>query len=283
MNENKTALEKAQTTWEQDLQAFKKIPAHQKVINRKYDEAMAATENFTDEMNSVELDKFLQEQFLNTEENIADGVTLEGSYSVSDEDSSSIGYYYYLPNPVTYALYEQADMDGSIGAAYTTENAIPLLLEEKTEQDVGSGSSEFTVIINRKDTMALLDAVHKYAEDNKDAMIINSVSVEEYQQFNEAVAAAAAQPSQPGGAGGAGAEGGEGGAGAEGAAGGENGGEEGGETERPGFTSVTISYTVYYIQEPTKPDIGPEYDENIWNGEEWKTYAGTGTATTTAE
>ena len=116
--------------------------------------------------------------------------------------------------------------------------------------------------------MAIVDAVKKYAEDHKDAMMIRSIEMKEC-DFNENIE------------------------------------DENGEHEetyiddngieqtrivkndnkngdnnakkdvKKDFTEVKIHYDVYYMQEPTEPDVGPEYKPEIWDGDGWRTAVAT--------
>ena len=168
-----------------------------------------------------------------------------------------MNYYYYTPSIVTYPLYEYADMDGSLAEAAAEKRKASDVLSARGNQTVGVGTANFTIQINREDTMALLDAVRAYAVDHSDAMLIRSVSLAQY-SFNTTPGAETTTT--------------------------EEGEEQTAETTqtdlkkgvREGYTDVTINYEVYYMQEPTEPDVGPEYDKTIWDGKDWKdeNYAG---------
>ena len=249
--------------WKIQLHEFEMIPTRQTKIEKNYQEATDIAENFTDEMNAVELDQFLQEQFMNIEDHVDDDgkatVKLVSGLSVSDETTASLGYYYYTPSIVTYALYEYADMDGSLAAAAAEKRKEADILSARGSQSVGAGTSSFTVLITREDTMKLIDAIHQYAVDHSDAMLIRSVDFEDY-HFNSVPGQTGAAAATPG---------------AEGETGATAGANTGITEETEGYTKVTISYDVYYMQEPTKPDVGPSYDASVWDNGQWKTYGGT--------
>ncbi len=253
LNKKTEELEDLETTWSQQLQGYESINTIRSNIDEKYSNALDISKNFTDEMNSVELDKFLQEQFFNNETFIKNDVSLEGQLSVSDETTTSIPYYYYTPNIVTYPLYEYADFDGSLAAAVQEKRKESDILSARTAQTIAMGTASLTVIMNREDTMSFIDAVRKFAVDNKDAMLIRSIEFAEY-DFNgqplERDANGEIIGTPP-----AAVE-----------------GEEQLKPEEYGYTSVNIDYEVYYMQEPTKPDTGQEYDKTIWDGDEWRTY-----------
>ena len=105
--------------------------------------------------------------------------------------------------------------------------------------------------------MTFLDALAQHAKDKKDAMQITSVTLEDC-NFNADL---------------------EGGTGAQQGQDGEEGdqapaqqnGQANADGKEKDFTEATIRYIAYYIQEPQKPDVGPAYDETIWNGTKWRT------------
>lgn len=245
--------------WGVQLDKFNNINSRQDKIEENFKKATDVALNFTDEMDSVALDNFLREKFANTEQNIEDGVTLQGSLAVSDESTAALSYYYYTPSIVTYPLYEAADMDGSLAEAAAEKRKESDVLSARASQTVGAGLSSFTIRTNREDVMTLIDAVHEYAVKNKDAMIINSVAISDY-KFKGGLTEEDTQPAaqQP-------AEGEEGQPAPAQPAASE-------ETDKGGTADVTINYTVYYMQEPKKPDLGPKYDPAMWDNGGWKTY-----------
>lgn len=256
LKKDEKALQKAEGEWTLKMNDFESIPDLQESITKRFNKASDISLNFTDEMDATELDQFLQEKFFNNTEkdNIKDDTSLISSLSVSDEGTSSIGFYYYTPSIVTYPLYEYADLDGSLKAAAAEKRKEADLFAAHSAQTVGAGQSTFTVRINRKDAMDFIDSVRKFAMDNKDAMIINSVSIAEY-DFNgipmERDDDGKIKGTRP-----------------------EQIKEkfDAVKDEDLGYTNVTFSYTVFYMQEPQKPDLGPEYNADIWKGDGWRTW-----------
>ena len=267
LNNDQDRLKSVQSTWDTQRQNYNQITTRQNVIKEKYAASKDIADNFTNEMTAVEMDEFLRKEFLNTEKFKTDEVEVREAFSVADESTSVLAYYYYTPNIVTYPLYESADLDGSLAKAAQEKRKDADFLSLRSSQAVGSGHSTVTLRINREDTMALLDAVKDYAEKHSDAMLIKSVRLtdsdfnekleEENKKGNNVQAnqgdAGTDQPdNQPAG----------------------NGNKDTVTNEKgikKGFTDVTIDYEVYYIQEPTEPYVGDPYDANIWNGNEWRT------------
>ena len=107
--------------------------------------------------------------------------------------------------------------------------------------------------------MDLIDAVRKYAVDNKDSMLLQSVSITDF-DFNgdplerDAQGNIIGTPPTP------------------------KEGEEELEPDEYGYTDVTFDFQVYYIQEPTEPDVGEAYDKSIWDGDAWRNYVSEKTA-----
>jgi len=263
LNDNQETYDTDLKAWEEKQKEFERINVYQSSIQKKYDSAANLTTNFTDEMTSVELDEFFREQFMNTEKFKEDGVKLVSNFSVTDEESTSMNYYYVTPNVVTYPLVEYADLDGSLAEATKEIRKESDVLSTQKVQNAGGGTSVLTVRINREDTMTLLDAVDKYRQDHKDAMMIVAVSIEDY-SFNEDVEEAEAAPQFQTVVDDEGNE-------VQVPATPEDAVEtDDGEKVYPGFTEVTIAYNSYYMQEPTKPDVGPAYDAGIWDTDNWR-------------
>ncbi len=259
LQKDKKARDDLKSAWSVQLDKFNNINTRQDKIEEHFKKATDISLNFTDEMDSVALDNFLREQFGNTEQNVADGARLTGGYTVSDEMTAALSYYYYTPSIVTYPLYEAADMDGSLAKAAAEKRKESDVLSARSGQTVGAGTSSFTITINREDVMTMIDAVHDYAVKNKDAMLINSISISDYKfrggLTQDNTQTAVQQPAE---------------------------GEEGqaapaqpsasDEEDKGGTADVTILYTVYYMQEPKKPDLGPKYDPAMWDNGGWETY-----------
>lgn len=263
LQKNKKSRDKLQQEWSIQLDKFNAINSRQEKIEKDFKTATDVASNFTDEMDGVGLDNFLREKFANTEQHIKDGMKLTDSLSVTDETTGTLNYYYYTPSVVTYPLFEAADMDGSLATALAEKRKESDVLSSRASQTVGAGNASFVVTINREDAFALIDAVHDYAVKNKDTMIINSVMISDYkflqglteeQIADLATKKAAATPSETP--------------------------AENDEEEVKGTANVAISYTVYYMQEPMKPELGEKYDETVWDTDAWRSY---GSAEKTAE
>ena len=263
LQKDKKDRDKAKQDWSVQLEKFTQINDRQDKIEKNFDKATDVALNFTDEMDSVALDNFLRETFANTEQHVKDGVQLNGGLAVSDEGTAGLSYYFYTPSAVTYPLYEAADMDGSLAKALAEKRKESDILSARPAQTVGGSVATFVVKINREDAFKLIDAVHDYAVKHKDAMIINSVTISDYKfrgglELDEEGnvvkpnTPAAQQPAE-----------GEGGQTAQNAE----------DNEPKGTSDVTIAYTVYYMQEPKKPDLGPAYDASVWDTDAWRTYS----------
>ena len=256
LKKNQEKLEKATTEWQDKLNDFKLIPTRQGAIKRAYEEGLDVSKRFTDEMGAVDIDKLMQE-FLNTDEYTEHKVSAKKTAAFTDEVAGQIGYYYYRPNIVTYPLYEYADLDDSLKKATAEKLKDVNILAAKKAQTISNGQSSFTVSIKREDLMSFLDAVYKYANDHDDAMMITSVKLVD-PEFNEDLDDGNANqeevlddegnpiPQQ-------------------------NNNEKKNTKVKKDYTEATISYRALYIQEPKEPDVGPAYDEKIWDGNEWRT------------
>lgn len=256
MKKNKETLKTTQEAWDKKLDSFKLIPVRQESINNNYQTGLTLSQDFTDEMTSVEMDEFLQ-GFLNGEQFVENKVAVKNEMRVGDEMANAISFYYYKPNVVTYPLYEAADLDESLAKAAEEKLHDANIFGARKAQTISTGEESFTVKIKREELMTFLDELAKHAKDTKDAMLITSVTLEDC-NFNEDLED------------GTGAQ--EGQVDAEGnpvaAAPKADNAKNGVEKD---YTLASISYIAYYIQEPQKPDVGPVYDETIWNGNEWRT------------
>ena len=257
MKKNKADLKVAQEDWNTKLLEFDRIPVRQGVINDTYAEGLKISEGFTNEMTSVEMDEFLQ-QFFNIDQFVTDKVDAKKDMSVSNEKATTIGYYYYTPNIVTYPLYEAADLDGSIQKAVEEKLHDVRILAARKAQTVSDGEESFTVLLKRENLMSFLDELEKYAREHSDAMLITSVKLEDcnfHEDLEDGTGAQAGQVDADGNPVQVAAP--------------KNANNKGG--FKKDYTEATIEYKAYYIQEPTKPDVGPAYDKTIWDGNDWRT------------
>ena len=262
LKKDKKARDEAKKNWNIQLEQFDGITDRQSKLEEDFKTATDESKKFSTSMDAVELDNFLREKFMNTEEHIEDGVRLSSALSVSDETTTSLSYYYYTPSIVTYPLYELADMDGSLAAAAAEKRKESDVLSARAGQTVGSGNASFAITVNRKDAMALIDGIHDYAVKNKDAMLLHSVTFSDYkflggleldENGNVVKDNTTAQPANPD------------------ETPSTTGGEE--EEDEGGTALMTVTYSIYYMQEPTKPDVGPAYDPSVWDTDAWKTYS----------
>ena len=257
LKENEKKFEEVDKKWTETLAEFESINGKRESIMKKRDEAYNMTLDFTDEMDAVALDQFLQEKFINTDQFKADKVKLVSELKVADEKSTAMSYYYYKPETVVYPLYENADFDGSIKVETQKKLRESTVLSAKSAQNIGAGVASFTIKCKRENAMALIDQVHEYAVQNKDAMLLQSVRITDY-DFNtdennvvnvvpEEGVEGAIEPT-------------------------ETPAEMNNEDETPGYTNVAFEMAVYYIQEPTevKEKVGKEYNSDVWKTKEWK-------------
>jgi len=264
LSRNQETYETNKADWDAKKLEFDRIGTYQDTILKKHDQGVEVAKNFTEtKMDSIAMDEFLRANFLNTDKNISDGVEVRGTYSVTNEKTATLNYYYYSPSIVTYPLYEAADLDGSLKKAAEEKRKDADILSARTSQSVGCTAAEFTLLINREDTMTVLDAIKNYADTKKDAMMVRSVKLREA-DFNENIEDEDGTHEETYID--------------------ENGEEQtrvvpnekknGGATDssiKKDFTEVTVAYEVYYLQEPTTPDVGPKYEAGIWDTEEWRT------------
>jgi hypothetical protein len=252
LNAAKLERDQLKSTWEAKLNEFDNIPLRQQAIETRYQKGCDLAENFLPEMDAVEFEKYMQDTFINTEKFKEDGVELLENLSLTNAGTASLSYYYYTPSIVTYPLYEVADLDGSLAAATSEKLAESKLYAARSTQTVGGNDIQLKLRINREDIMSLIDTVKDYAKaKTNNMMIIDSITFENYgfseeyvdqkDEDGNVIKEAAVKLD-----------------------------EKNQDTVDPGYTEVTITYHAYFIQEPTKPDVGPSYDRGIWDGDEWR-------------
>lgn len=260
MKKAEQQLATASADWDMQLREFDRIEPIQKKIDRKYNEGAEFAEKFTDEMTDVELDEFLRNEFVNTEDMIEDEAKVRNSVSLNADTTSSVSYFYYTPNIVTYPLFEYADLDGSLAESIAEKMRESELLSKRAPQTVGTGTASLVIQMKKENLMNLLDRVDQYAKSHNDAMMITSVNVEDFnfnKDLGEEEGAANNQPQLD-----------EEGNPIEAAA--PKNDENADDETRKDYSNVTINYKVLYVQEPTKPELGDKYDPTIWDGNEWK-------------
>jgi hypothetical protein len=260
MKKAEQQLATAQSDWDMQLREFDRIDPIQKKIERKHKEGTEFAEKFTDEMTDVELDEFLRNEFINTEDMVEDEAKVRNAVTLNADTTSSVSYYYYTPNIVTYPLFEYADMDGSLADAIAAKMHDSDVLSKRAPQTVGAATASLVIQMKKENLMNLLDRVDQYAKSHNDAMMITSVTIEDFEfnkDYGEEEGAAKNQPQLD-----------EEGNPIENAA--PNNDENADDETRKDYSNVTINYKALYVQEPTKPELGDKYDPTIWDGNEWK-------------
>jgi hypothetical protein len=289
LQKNEKSFKDADEKWSQQLDQFNSITTKQNNINKKYEKGVEVAKEFTNSMNSIEFDRFLQEKFMNTDTHVANGLTVKGNVSFKDEGTTSIPFYYYTPSVITYPLYQLADMDDSLKKASEEKLKESTTLAKMAAQTVGSGRTSLTIKTTKQDLMNLLKSVHDYATSNHDAMIIHSVKIADYNfgmnpgekleisteiekdedgKIKPATMKVVKVTSEKKD---------------DAAATTTNENETETDTTKkdnkkqdtnktPGYSDVVIDYEVYYLQEPMKPDVGPAYNPQVWDDDTWKNY-----------
>jgi len=261
MKTSKELFEKLDKEWKTQLTKFQDIPERQNIVRDTYKKGLDISQHFTNEMTSVEMDEYIQ-SLLNTEETIKNKASVRQSNNVTDEQTTSIGYFYYTPNIVTYPLYEAADLDGSLAKEAAEKLKESNILAARKSQTISDGEQTFTIRIKYQDLMTFLDKVNEEAKSRDDAMLITGIKVDGA-DFNDGVPGQKKDDDAQ-----------------------ANDDEDENDNQnqqnkdpnankqiKPGYDDVTITYKALYIQEPREPDVGPDYDETIWNGNEWRQVA----------
>lgn len=296
LNKNEEVLKTESEKWNIQLEQFNNITRMQDNINKKYEKGKELSTEFTPAMNSIEFDRFMQ-KFINTDTHLANGLDVKGGVTFMDEGVSSISYYTYTPRVLTYPLYELADMDGSLKTATQEKLKESDILSKLPSQSAGANRITLNLKTTRQDLMNLLETIHKYAEDNHDAMLVHSVSINDYTfglepgevleipteiekdedgnikraEFTVKTSEANYKPedstSTPASTPDTTTDTKK-----------KDDSDKQRDTSMIGYSEVNIDYELYSMQEPTKPDVGPAYNSAIWDGDEWQSYVSTQSA-----
>jgi hypothetical protein len=262
MKSNKEQFERLDKEWKTQLTKFQDIPERQQMVKDTYKKGLDISQHFTDEMTSVQMDEYIQ-SLLNTEENIKNKASAKQSNTLKDEQTTSIGYFYYTPNIVTYPLYEAADLNGTLAKEAAEKLKESNILSARKSQTISGGEQTFTIRIKYQDLMTFLDKVISEAKSKDDSMLITGVKVDGA-DFNDGTPGQKKDD--------------------ENAQNNDDEDEDDNQNQqnkdpnankviKPGYADVTITYKALYIQEPREPEVGPDYDETIWNGNEWRQVA----------
>jgi len=77
LNDNKIVRDNYAQDWQKKLNEFSLIPKKQDLIKERYQQGLDLSKEFTPEMSSIDLAKFFQQNFLNTEKFTADKVEVK--------------------------------------------------------------------------------------------------------------------------------------------------------------------------------------------------------------
>lgn len=130
----------------------------------------SANETFTNEKTSYEMDQYLQAAI--------DECKLEvTAMDIPAVSAETMEYYYYTPDVLTYSLLEAADVNGEYAKMVALKMAESIILPERETVQLMTETITLTVDGTKENLMLFLD---KIKEDNN-AVLVNSVSISDYQ------------------------------------------------------------------------------------------------------
>lgn len=179
LNDNKLRLEELQDQKEEVDMKIAQIEPLQEKIKTIYSDTKKITEIFVPvtEVNSpIKLDRALQKY---AEENNVKVLSMELSNTAVQE----LGYYYAKTDDFDASLREAADINGDLQAKYEEDNADQLSLSERTVE--GLYQTRYGVRVNgtKEDIWNYLKAI----EDYDKALLINSVTIQDYSFGQDAI------------------------------------------------------------------------------------------------
>lgn len=178
------SLESYNTTkseWDGIQQKINQIPALKETVTSLYndankDAAIFVNEafsdvngNYSDEKANVAVDEHIQAAIDESELEVR-------NFDLSGVASTTLEYYYYTPNVVTYSLLEAADVNGNYAADIAELLVNQVVLTERQVADVMTNEVTLDVVGTRENIMAFMEKI----KDDPNAVLINNVSISDY-------------------------------------------------------------------------------------------------------
>lgn len=177
IKKNDERLEDVQATWAEYEKQFEQIPVMQTNIKNLHSEAKKWAEYFTEQRTSIQLDEFVQKYIDDCEMKLASG----NPFTVSDPTVAPLSFYYYTPSSLTYPLYENADLDGSLHTAAKEAMKESSVLASRTTRDVVCSTAVFTGTATKENLMKFLKAI----KDLDTTILVTNVSINDYSFYPE--------------------------------------------------------------------------------------------------
>ncbi len=180
--DNTDKYETTKTEWDGIEQKLKAIEPLKKGITETYEEAkktakifentafVTANKTYCNEKTSYEIDQYLQPAI--------DAAELEvTSMGISNVAAKTMNYYYYTPNVLTYSLLEAADINGNYAQDIAELLYDSIVLSERETVEVMGETIELNVQCTKAQLMTFLEAI----DSDNNAVLIESVSIADYQ------------------------------------------------------------------------------------------------------
>ncbi len=167
---NNTKCEDLQKEWEDKEREHQQINGLRSTIQKGRDAGVDAAKYFTELRAAYQIDQFLQP--LLDENNIK----LVENFTVSDPKTSTLDFYYYVPDTPVYDIYKNADLDGSMAAALLEKQKEAAAASAMGAQGLACSSAHIICRVTKEELTNFLADVK--ALDT--SVIITNVTIDDY-------------------------------------------------------------------------------------------------------
>lgn len=180
--QDKITYQDTKTEWEGIDAKLQQIEPLKKSIKTTRDEAARTADLFVNE-NFDQVNKTWENKKQNYSidmgffQPMIDEAEIEvTAFAVEDVSAKTIGYYYYEPDVVTYALLESGDINGAYAKEIGELLEESIVLSEVEEVEMMAQSIAMSLVAKKENLMNFLNAV----KANKEAVIVDTVSIADY-------------------------------------------------------------------------------------------------------
>lgn len=178
---DQNTYESTKTEWDGIKQKLDAIPALKEGITEVYNSAkkdagIFVNEAFGDVNDTLYTDhvNYAMDQYIQPA--LDESNLTVSSMVLGGAAGTSIGYYCYAPNVVTYALLEAADVNGNYAETATKALEMNALIAQRETAELLGESISLEVSGTRENLMTFLEAI----KSDENAVLINSVDIADY-------------------------------------------------------------------------------------------------------
>lgn len=181
ISENKSTLASKTAEADEMRDKIAQIPDIEAKIMAAYNEGADMADNFfvISESDIETLDTYKIDQFLQPllDEN---NIKINTDVSLGTAEATTMEYYYYTPNVVTYPILEAADLNGTLADDIYKRIETSAVFSEKEVQEVQGMSVDYSIIAKKADLLNFLNAI----QDINKSVLLTNIKIDDY-TFNE--------------------------------------------------------------------------------------------------